>query len=545
MKKASLKLGALVGGITSLPVAALLYLGSQLADLPFVPFDVFDWLARALPGDIITAGIDTIVGLIALFNLGNTSQSAKIIEQIMAILIFILGGALFGIIVAWAIESKSRTNTLSGAFVGFFAYLFVLMIELLLVGLNQSFTGLIWLAIIFIGWGIVLSGVLVRLTSIAQNDGPADVVSIGRRDMLIRLAASSAGIALGAWGFGRLVITPEQDIGASVPLAEPSPIPPSNTVTKEATKVPSHQTPVASTREKVAPAPGTRPELTSNEDFYRIDINTRPPTISKDDWLLEVEGLFDDPRDLSLKELMSFPTITQTITLSCISNRIGGDLIGTSNWTGLRLRELLAHLGLKPEASSLLVEATDGFHETVTMQDMLDPRTLLVYGMNGETLPVEHGFPLRIYIPNRYGMKQPKWIKRISAVDDDPLGYWVKRGWSKEAIPQIVSVVDTIDVDEPTNAGLIPIGGIAWAGDRGISNVEIQVDDGEWVKAELRTPTLSPLTWVQWRYNWEAIQGSHNIKVRATDGLGQRQIVEESSQRPNGATGFHSVTIRI
>ncbi|HCB48724.1 MAG TPA: molybdopterin-binding oxidoreductase, partial [Chloroflexi bacterium] len=254
---------------------------------------------------------------------------------------------------------------------------------------------------------------------------------------------------------------------------------------------------------------------------------------------------FERSVNLSLEELMAFPSVTQPITLSCISNRIGGDLIGTSNWTGLRLRDLMEEIGLQPEARSLLVEAEDGFHETVVMKDILDPRTLLVYGMNGETLPADHGFPLRIYIPDRYGMKQPKWITRITAVDNQPEGYWVRRGWSLEARSQIVSVIDTVATDDPSEDGLIPIGGIAWAGERGISKVELQFDDDSWVEATLRTPPLSPLTWVQWRYDWDAIPGSYDIRVRATDGMGQLQIEDVSPVRPDGATGYHSTSVRI
>jgi hypothetical protein len=164
--------------------------------------------------------------------------------------------------------------------------------------------------------------------------------------------------------------------------------------------------------------------------------------------------------------------------------------------------------------------------------------------MNGETLPVEHGFPLRIYIPNRYGMKQPKWITRIEAIDREGSGYWVDRGWSEEARPQIVSVIDTVAKDKPTEAK-IPIGGIAWAGDRGIQKVELQVDDGEWVEAALRVPPLSPLTWVQWRYDWPASPGRHTFTVRATDGTGAEQIKQEQGVRPDGATGYHSVSLNI
>jgi len=299
------------------------------------------------------------------------------------------------------------------------------------------------------------------------------------------------------------------------------------------------------TRDSVEPAPGTRDELTSNDDFYRIDINTRSPSIEQAEWQLEVAGLFDSPRSLTLEELGSFPVVTQPITLSCISNRVGGDLIGTSNWTGLHLRDLLEELGIQAEAKELVIVAVDGFFESVVLEDMMDPRTLLVYGMNGEMLPEAHGFPLRVYIPDRYGMKQPKWIKQITAVGDAVMGYWVVRGWSQEARPQIVSVIDTIAADEPNEDGQIPVGGIAWAGDRGIQKVELQIDDGAWQEVTLRTPPLSGLTWEQWRYDWSPLPGKHEFRVRAADGNGDLQIEEKSGVRPDGATGFHSEDVRI
>jgi len=284
--------------------------------------------------------------------------------------------------------------------------------------------------------------------------------------------------------------------------------------------------------------------VTPTEDFYRIDINTRSPVVDGDAWELEVGGLFQSPRNLTLDDLMAYPAVTQAITLSCISNRIGGDLISTGYWTGLRLRDLLADLQLEPEAGALFLEAEDGFYETVVAEDMMDERTLLVYGMNGETLPVEHGYPLRIYIPNRYGMKQPKWIVRMQAIEAWRPGYWVERGWSREARPHIVSVVDTVAEDAAEN-GQVPVGGIAWAGDRGIQKVELRVDDGPWEEAELRKPPLSTLTWVQWRYNWPAEPGAHTLTVRATDGTGTLQTAEETGVRPDGATGYHSKNVSI
>jgi DMSO/TMAO reductase YedYZ molybdopterin-dependent catalytic subunit len=539
MKQPSLKLGAIIGGLTSLPLMALFYLGEQLAGLPFVPFDIFDWLARVLPGDIITLAIDAIVTIVGILNLGSTSDVAKAIEQVSALLMFAAVGVLLGAVIAWTIGRIRRPGWQLGAFVSLIVFLAVLYIEFDLGFVTNSFLTIMYLGALILSWGALVGLLLTR----EQAKELTEDSRAARRDLLLKLAGGSLGVAVGAWGLGRLAGTQNQDIGAGEALGEvASPATPAPQT--QATKLPN-LTASATMRDSVEPAPGTRPELTANEDFYRIDINTRPVKLDEESWQLEVDGLFDNPRNLTLDDLRAYPSVTQTLTLGCISNRVGGDLIGTSNWTGVRLRDVLADLGIRPEAKELSVEAADGFFESVTMQDLMDPRTLLVYGMNGQTLPVEHGFPLRIYIPNRYGMKQPKWISRITAIDEKGSGYWVVRGWSQEARPQIVSVIDSVSVNEPTADGLIPIGGIAWAGDRGIEKVELQLDDDQWVEATLRTPPLSPLTWVQWRYDWSATPGSHRIRVRATDGTGQLQVEEEQGVRPDGATGYHSRQARI
>ena len=264
---------------------------------------------------------------------------------------------------------------------------------------------------------------------------------------------------------------------------------------------------------KPAPAPGTRAEITPNSDFYRIDIDLVPQELDARSWVVEVKGLFNNARPLTLTDFLAYPSVIQPITLSCISNPVAGDLISASYWQGVRLRDVLKDLGLRTEAKQLAIKAADGFYESVTWEDMMDTRTLLVYGMNGTTLPMGHGFPLRIYIPNRYGMKQPKWITSIEAIDHAGRGYWVDRGWSKAARPQIVSVIDTVARNAVSADNKVPVGGIAWAGDRGIQRVEVQVDDGAWVAASLREPPLSGLTWVQWRYDWPLQKGDHTFRV--------------------------------
>jgi len=551
MRQPTLRFGALAGFVTSLAVMALLYLGQQIARLAFVPFDLFDLLARILPGDIITLGIDVIVNIVSALGLGSTDAAAKRIEQITALLLFAMIGALFGLIIVWSAGRRPKDGSPSSSNAGIIAgiWLFVLVVvaEFALDRSALNLFGLLWLAVILVGWGTILGRILAPRRAADSEDE----IREDRRQILLRLLGGSAGIAIAAYGIGRFLDVPDEAVGASQPLSaatatpQPTVSAPSTTVAEITPTRTELLTAEATGRENIVPAPGTRPELTSNEDFYRIDINTRSPVIREDDWVLQVQGFFDNPRNMTLTDMMAFPAVTQPITLSCISNRIGGDLIGTSNWTGARLRDVIESLGIQAEAQALVLTGADGFHETVVMKDMLDPRTLFVYGMNGETLPVDHGFPLRIYIPDRYGMKQPKWIVTMEAVAEKEDGYWVKRGWSREARPQIVSVIDNIAVDQPTGDGLVPIGGIAWAGERGIEKVELQIDDAPWVPAILRTPPLSPLTWVQWRYDWSPSAGRHKIRVRATDGTGALQIEEQSGVRPDGATGYQEKQISI
>lgn len=532
MQWSTIATGALLGGLTSLPMLALFYLGNRLAGLPFIPFDLFDWLARVLPGAVVTLGIDTIVGVIRQLGLGATDTTAKQIESMLALGLVVIGGILFGAGLAWAVHGRPQRSWQRGALAGLLLFVLVAAIEFAFGIHVNPVLALVWLAFLYGSWGALLGLLLMRTASPTASTQ----LSPSRRALLARVAAGSLGVAAAAWGVGRLLARQQATTGAGRPLAATAISP-----TPGATAPP----PTATPETRLTPAPGTRAEITSNADFYRIDINVRPPVVDGANWTLATAGLFDNAHPLTLTELMAFPAVTVPLTLSCISNPIGGDLISASQWTGLRLRDLVEELGLQPAAKELAIESADGFYESVAMANMMDPRTLLVYGMNGETLPIEHGFPLRIYIPNRYGMKQPKWITRMEAISEARAGYWVERGWSAEARPRIISIIDTVAQAEPTAGGNLPIGGIAWAGDRGIQAVEVQVDDGTWQAAQVRTPPLSELIWVQWRYDWPPQTGPHTFRVRAIDGTGEVQIGTQSGVRPDGATGYHTVTANI
>lgn len=541
MQTPSLAFGALVGGLTSMPLIALTYLARQLIGTLFFPFDLFDWLARVLPGDVVTRGIEVVVGVIRTLDLGSTSEAAKQIERLAALGIVALGAATVGIGVVLTLRRTEGPGWRIGAAAGFVVFLFITAVEFNLQSPGQVASSLTWLALLTVGWGASLGALCQGL---AYSDA---AMHEDRRAVVAKIAGGTLGLALAAWGLGHLaerLAGGRQSTAGMAPPSTGSGTPQPDRPIEPATSFKANPTVSPGMRERVMPAPGTRPEITPEGDFYRIDINLQPVEIETGDWQLNVAGLFDTPRLLNLSDLMAYPAVTRPATLSCISNPIGGDLIDTTYWTGVRLPDLLDDLGLQPEATHLFVVAADSFYETLPVEDMLDPHTLLVYGMNGRTLSAEHGYPLRIYIPNRYGMKQPKWIIRLEATDRDRSGYWVDRGWSKAARPQIISIIDTAAVDSIVD-GKAPIGGIAWAGGRGIRSVEVQVDDGAWTSASLRTPPLSSLTWVQWRYDWPVVPGRHTIRVRATDGTGTLQVEETSKGHPDGATGYHTLTVEV
>jgi DMSO/TMAO reductase YedYZ molybdopterin-dependent catalytic subunit len=518
-------LGLLLGLLTSVPALALLYAGEQLAGLALAPFTVFELVTRILPGSVVSTTIDLMVSVITALNVGSTSETAKLAEQAMALAQFVIAGGLLGAILAWVGNLGARRRLPLWGLVGGLIMLILAGGAEIIMGLGNLALNLIWLAVVLGAWGAALGWTLRE--ALFTEISPPDAES--RRRLLYLGGAAFLALITGA-------ISLAAALGGRKPVAQgettPTPMQPSSGKTSG----PAASPPEPTLEARLDPVPDTRSEITSNDEFYRIDINLRPPSVDANEWRLSVTGLVDNPREFSLDEIHALPSVSQYITLSCISNQIGGDLISTTRYTGVRLMDFLNEVGLQADATALYIESVDGFYETVVMEDIMDERTLLVYEMNGQPLPQEHGYPLRIYIPNRYGMKQPKWIVRMEAVSEQRPGYWVERGWSRTATVRTTSVIDIV-MDEQTGNQVARMGGIAYAGARGISKVEVQVDDGDWQEAQLRVPPLSPLTWVQWRYEWPAQPGSHTGRVRAYDGSGELQVLESSPPHPDGATG--------
>jgi DMSO/TMAO reductase YedYZ molybdopterin-dependent catalytic subunit len=396
-----------------------------------------------------------------------------------------------------------------------------------------------WLVLACAMWGAVLYALAVRLPAPQQSEMTAQPVlmarPLSRREFLIRVGGASATLTVVGAAVGRyLEVREERNYQALIRQR------------RAAAEAVAGQVDLPNRDDPLQPVPGTRPEYTPLQDHYRIDINVRAQELDAATWRLRIGGLVDRPLELSLDEIANdFSRIDRYVTLSCISNPIGGDLIGTTRWTGAPLAEVLERAGVQPEATHLRISSADGFYETVAL-DLVrnDPRLMLTYQWDGIPLLHEHGYPLRLYIPDRYGMKQPKWITEIEAIAGDEDGYWVVRGWDKEARVRATAVIDVVADDQRhTSEGvtLVPIGGIAYAGARGISAVEVRVDDGLWQPAQLRQP-LSDTTWVLWRYEWPFVAGRHTFTVRCQEGDGTPQIETRAGTFPSGATGYHDLT---
>ena len=285
--------------------------------------------------------------------------------------------------------------------------------------------------------------------------------------------------------------------------------------------------------------------VTPNQEFYKVSKNLFDPRVNADRWTLRVDGQVQRPFELTYPQLQQLePRVEQYTTLSCISNPVGGDLIGNARWVGVPLRALLQRAGLKPGVVDLRLEAADGYTDSIPLEKALHPETLVAWMMNGEALPWDHGFPARLVVPGIYGMKHVKWLTRIEAVTEDYLGYWEVRGWSDEAVVRTLSRIDVPRDGAIVGPERIYVAGIAFAGDRGISRVEVSADGGaSWHEAEIE-PSVNAMTWVRWVWEWKApAPGRYTLAVRARDGRGVWQDPVDRPPLPDGATGLHRIRV--
>lgn len=293
---------------------------------------------------------------------------------------------------------------------------------------------------------------------------------------------------------------------------------------------------------------GLTPIVVPNQEFYRIDTALLVPNVDRDAWRLRIHGLVVREVTLSYADLLDLPVIDQYVTIACVSNRVGGDLIGNARWTGVRLRDVLDLAGVRAGATQLVGRSADGWTAGMPVAWILHPdrEPMLAFGMNGEPLPREHGHPARLIVPGLYGyVSATKWVTELELTTMEAFdGYWVPLGWAKEA-----PILTQSRIDGPRrNAQLAPgpatFAGVAWAMDRGVAKVEVQVDDGDWREATLSAP-ISDATWIQWKIDWDAVAGDHRVRVRATDTTGETQTEVISRPDPDGARGWHAIPFSV
>ncbi len=301
------------------------------------------------------------------------------------------------------------------------------------------------------------------------------------------------------------------------------------------------------TNDLASSIPELTPIVMPNDDFYRIDTALLIPTPDTATWTLRVHGLVDRETTLTWDELLGLPMFEQYVTIACVSNEIGGKLVGNAKWTGVRLRDVLEIAGVQPAATQLVGRSVDGFTAGMPTAWVMDParEPMIAVQMNDEPLPPIHGFPARLIIPGLYGyVSATKWLSELELTTLESFdGYWVPLGWSKEAPILTQSRIDTPAYGAALQPGRLPIAGIAWAPDRGISKVEVAVD-GSWREARLSRP-ISDATWVQWVLDWDATSGDHMIAVRATDGTGAVQEQRQTPPAPDGARGWQTIPVRV
>ena len=537
--------GLTVGFFISIPWLAFMYLGQGLFGFTHIPFELFEFISWSLPGELVTISIETLIRFVTFTGLGQTSAMGKLIEISLAYLLVLVILCLLAGLYAVSVDKLKTPWWIRGVIMA----VCLACLNLWLYTWNErgariDYPDILWLITMSLAWGLGLAWGVNRYWTSLSNDQDLE-----RKRFLGGLALGSLALTAAAVGIGRWNKHGTEQAESVLRPLTPDPLKPSPTLPPSSSGFTA--------------VPGTRSEITPIEDFYRVDINLLPPgdqeflensdplvlrllqqggetDLPADSYILAVDGLVENPLSLSLDDIKSFPIFEQYATLTCISNPIGGDLIGTTLFKGARLKDILAAAKVLPGVIDIKFTAVDGYTESLPIEVALDPETLLCYNMGDQPLTRSHGSPLRVYTPGRYGIKNPKWIIKIEALDQDYKGFWQQRGWTESGLIKTTSVVDAT----VSAGGQTLIGGIAFAGARGIQSVELQVDDGDWRQAEIDRP-LSHLTWVLWRAAVRFSPGEHKITVRTTDGDGNLQTDQKSPTQPNGATGYHSINITV
>ncbi len=481
--------------------------------VPYPPARIADLLIKITPGDFATFFIERL-GKGAIRSLGVGVN-----------IVAVLAGGGLGILVGRKPTSAGKAKLALAVGAAMFAVSMLLTLGTQAAG---SFTAaLVYLvaAVIFakIAAEVPLSAA-IEPKRVEGDETPLDTVIRSRRSFIIRMTMLIAGLVAGG-GILRVLKRGKTSDIKIAPAAKAFDPPPPDL------NFPS--------------VPGLASEITANEDFYNVDINIVKPVVDHNDWELKIGGMVGSGYTLNYESMQKdFEVVEEVHTLSCISNEVGGHLISTAVWRGVRLKDVLERARPGMGIIDIVFRGAEGYSDSIPLAKAMEDTTLLVFGMNGEALPRDHGFPARIIVPGIYGMKNVKWLTSIEAVGDDYQGYWMVRGWSDVARVKTASRIDT-----PQDTAYVPSGkmmaGVAWAGDRGIKRVEISEDRGEtWMPAVMKRE-LGPLTWRLWASELKHGKGKVRVLVRAVDGEGAVQSSEPARPHPDGASGYHFVDLTV
>jgi DMSO/TMAO reductase YedYZ molybdopterin-dependent catalytic subunit len=533
-------LGGVIGGVLA---TIMLFLGTDLLGYPFPPLAIFQLLIAPVPGSIQSVVVETF------------REYAKYSTFVFSSAVYVFLYGVIGILLGILVKRSTTGSTIMATLVG------TLLPSAMALGLQlrsasafsaiSSTFGWITSTLLILAVNIVYSRTVLRYTALALVNKtqvkPLQVSASSRRGFLKKVGVAAVLLAVGGAvskiGFSILFNQPVVTSNNSVPT-NPA-VTGNNLVTSPVTVPVEADVPTIFSDPRISSLVGS--EISDNRVFYRVDIDPIPPQLDLDTWRLKVHGKVSKPLTLNDASFNSLPTTDEFVTLECVSNTISppGSLISNAKWSGVSLANLLNQAGILPDAKYVIFRCGDGYTVGIPVERAMQSDALLAYKMNDVILPKEHGFPLRAIVPGIYGMMNAKWITEIEATDQVYLGYWQERGWSNDARIKTTSIIYHPQPNTQVNAST-PIAGVAFAGDRGISKVEVSVDGGNtWNEATLKKPH-SPYSWVLWAYEWTpASAGTTKIVARAYDGSGRIQDQTVTQPFPDGASGYQSVQVTV
>ena len=471
-------------------------------------------------GDLI---IDISPQAVSSFAIGLFGLYDKLVLIISIIIVTVVAGAVVG-----ALSKR-------GMWIAYIGYTALGAVAVYAVAVDPLATTTLGVAAVVLAMAVGLYA-FTRLVRLAEQSALADpgedeVAQPDRRAFLVGLGAVGT-FALAAAALGSL-LTQRMRVAAA---------------SRSQVVLPPPRNPIpAPTSAMSFNVPGLAQLVTPNDDFYKIDTTLSVPRIDPQEWTLKITGLVDRPLEITYQDLLDMPMEERYVTLCCVSNAVGGDLIGNAKWLGVRLQDVLERAQVHADAGQIVGRSVDEFTVGFPTEIAFDGReALIAVGMNGEPLPFDHGFPARLVVSGLYGyVSATKWLSEIELTTWDGFdSYWVPRGWAKEGPIKTQSRIDVPLFNQNVPAGPVEIAGVAWAQNTGITAVEVRVDQEPWQPAQVTEP-ISDDTWVQWQHTWDASPGDHLIGVRATDATGVTQTDRGQSARPDGATGHHRILVKV